>query len=323
MTPADLASYSAVRRAPLTGSYRGYPIVVFPPPSSGGVTLLQILGMLERYDLAASGPGSSLTVHRMAEAERRAFADRARWLGDPEFTRVPVAGLLDPGYLARRAAGILDDAATASAALGPGDPAPESGGDTLHLSVADVRGGAVAMTVTLNSWFGAAIVAPGTGVLLNNEMDDFAIAPNASNQFGLLGGAANAVAGGKRPLSSMAPTIVEHPSRGARPRLVLGSPGGPTIITTVAQVIANVVDHGMDIQDAVDAPRFHHQGHPDRLDHEVRAFPADVAQALTARGHALAPREPIGNVAVIATGAPDGTWLGASDPRDEGEAKGY
>ncbi len=319
----DLARYEPLPRDPVEGSYRGLRVVSFPPPSSGGIVLLEILGMLERFDLAASGLGSSLTVHRMAEAEKRAFADRARWLGDPDYFRVPVRGLLDRKYLAQRSATIRDDEATPSAAVAAGTPPDREGAQTTHLSVGDSKGGAVALTTTLNSWYGTARVAAGTGVLLNNEIDDFALAPGVPNQYGLVGeGDANAVAAGKRPLSSMCPTIVERQGEAGRPLLVIGSPGGPTIITTVLQILVDVVDHRLALQEAVDAPRFHQQWLPDRIDHEAHAFPADVARALATRGHVLQERGPIGDAEAIGV-APDGAWLGAADPRGEGSAAGY
>jgi gamma-glutamyltranspeptidase/glutathione hydrolase len=317
----DLAAYRVAWREPLLGSYRGHRVVTFPPPSSGGIVLLQILGMLERHDVAGAGFGSSAAIHLMVEAERRAYADRSRHLGDPSFHDVPVAELLDPEYLAARAAGIRADRATPSAEIRPGELARAEPTDTLHLSVTDAEGRAVALTTTLNEAFGAALVAEGTGVLLNNEMDDFALAPDAPSAWGLTGGAANAVAGGKRPLSSMSPTIVEPAEGGTRPLLVLGSPGGATIITSVLQVLVNVVDHGMSLADAVHAPRVHHQWLPDVVRHEPYALPADVALALTARGHALERVERLGNVNAIAA-VPDGTWLGVADPRRSGSAAG-
>jgi gamma-glutamyltranspeptidase/glutathione hydrolase len=265
----------------------------------------------------------------MAEAARRAFADRARWMGDPAFVTVPVRGLLDPAYVAARAATIDDARATPSTAVGAGAPVFEEGGQTLHFSVVDARGGAVALTTTLNSYYGSGIVAAGTGILLNNEIDDFSIAAGVANQYGLVGGEANAPAPGKRPLSSMSPTIVEAREPGTRALLVLGSPGGPTIISSVIETIVNVIDHGMSLSEAVSAPRFHHQWIPDRIDHETGAFPADVADALRARGHALAIHKsdgragPMGNVAAIALDPVDGSWLGAADPRDEAAAGGY
>jgi gamma-glutamyltranspeptidase/glutathione hydrolase len=323
MQATDLADYRPVSRDPLAGHYRGYRVVSFPPPSSGGVALLQILGMLEPFDLRAAGAGSSLAIHLIAEAERRAFADRFRWLGDPDFVEIPLAGLLAPDYLARRAAGIDPDRATPSSEIRPGEPAIHEPAETMHLSVADEQGGAVALTITLNFWFGAAIVAEGTGVLLNNEIDDFSLAPGVPNAYGLIGGEANAVVPRKRPLSSMTPTIVERAGGGARPLLILGTPGGPTIISSVLQVLVNVIDHEMPLTAAVDAPRFHHQWQPDLLRHEIRAFPADVRQRLLERGHELEQLEALlGNVSAIGLAA-DGAWLGAADPWRQGTAAGY
>ena len=321
MTLDDLATYKVATREPLVGSYRGLRVVSFPPPSSGGVVLLQALAMLERFDLKASGATSSTTLHRIAEAERRAFADRSRFLGDPGFVDVPVGRLLDRAYLDGRSRSIRDDRALPSSEIGPGS-LPKERSHTLHVSVADARGAAVALTTTLNSWFGAAIVAPATGLLLNNEIDDFALAPGVANQFGLRGEAANAPAGGKRPLSSMCPTIVESASDEPRPLLVLGSPGGGTIISAVLQTILHVVDDGMTLQEAVDAPRVHHQWMPDRLDHETVGIPKDVLDALAAKGHTLHARSFTWNVAAI--GRDDkGRYTGAADPRGEGVALGY
>ena len=322
MTLADLAGYRAIPRTPLTGTYRGRTIVVFPPPSSGGIVLLQALAMLERFDLAASGAGSALTLHRIAEAERRAFADRTVYLGDPDFVNVPVKALLDPAYLAARAATIRDDRATPSRKTPPG-PLPVGGGmNTLHASFADNSGGAVALSTTLNSWYGAAVVAPGTGVLLNDEIDDFSLAKGVANQYGLVGGAANAVAGGKRPLSSMCPTIVEGNPGGARPFLILGARGGPMIISSVLQTILHVIDDGMTLQEAVDAPRIHHQWRPDEILYERRAFTPEVAAGLRRRGHTLTARGPIADVGPIGLDAV-GRYTGAADPRVEAVAAGY
>jgi gamma-glutamyltranspeptidase/glutathione hydrolase len=323
MSLEDLAGYEAKLRRPLEGSYRGHRVVTFPPPSAGGVILLQVLATLERYDLASSGPGSSLTVHLMAEAERRAFADRSRWLGDPDFVEVPLTRLLDPGYLARRGASIRPDRATPSTTVQPGDPLADGPGNTMHFSLADAAGRSVAFTITLNQWFGTGMVAAGTGVLLNNEIDDFALAPGAPNLYGLTGDRRNAVASGKRPLSSMTPTIVETRRGGTRPLLILGSPGGATIPTSVLQVLINVIDHGMPLQEAVDFPRFHHQWLPDRIRYERRAFPADVSVNLIARGHGLEQSDgPLGNVNAIGLAA-DGSWIGAPDPRRGGTAEGF
>lgn len=318
----DLAAYRPRLREPLVGHYRGHRILTFPPPSGGGVPLLQMLGMLERFDLHAAGAGSSQSLHLVAESARRAYADRSRWLGDPDFADVRVAELLDPAYLARRGATIDPERATPSEQVLPGELPPAEPEDTLHLSVADESGGTVALTTTLNLAFGCGLVAHGTGVLLNNEIDDFALAPGQPNTWDLLGSEANAVGGGKRPLSSMTPTIVERSDGSARPALVLGSPGGARIITSVLQVLLNVLDHGMPLQEAVNAPRIHHQWLPDRLVYEERGLPADVAAGLTRRGHRLeVSADPLGNVNAIATDA-DGTWLGAADPRRGGLAAG-
>jgi gamma-glutamyltranspeptidase/glutathione hydrolase len=322
MTVGDLARYRVVRRTPLIGSYRGRTIVTFPPPSSGGVVLLQILAMLERFDLASSKAGSALTLHRIAEAERRAFADRTVYLGDPDFVKLRVREILDPAYVAARGATIRDDRATPSSKIRPGSLPPHEGSNTLHVSVADDHGMAVALTTTLNSWYGAAIVAPGTGVLLNNEIDDFSLAVNVANQWGLVGGDANAVAGGKRPLSSMCPTIVESQPEGGRPLLILGARGGPTIISAVLQTILHIVDDGMTLQEALDAPRIHHQWLPDQIFYEPRAFTPEVAQGLTQRGHKLKERTPIADVAPIGLDAA-GRYTGAADPRVEAVALGY
>jgi gamma-glutamyltranspeptidase/glutathione hydrolase len=321
MTRADLAGYRPAHRDALEGSYRGRKIITFPLPSSGGIVVLQALAMLERFDMAASGPGSSLTLHRIIEAERRAFADRSRFLGDPAFVDAPVAKLLDPAYLAARSASIQDDRASSSTAILPGEPGKE-GLNTLHLSTADARGGVVALSTTLNSWFGAAIVAPGTGVLLNNEMDDFSLAAGVANQWNLLGEKANAVGPNKRPLSSMSPTIVESATPGERPLLVLGSRGGPTIISSVLQTILHVIDDGWNIQEAVDAPRIHHQWMPDAVKIEPHALSKDVAAALEARGHKLETRAPMGSITGIGLDA-QGRYTGATDPRDEPVALGY
>jgi len=322
MTLLDLARYRAIERAPLIGTYRGRTIVTFPLPSSGGIVLLQALAMLERFDLAASGAGAAITLHRIAEAERRAFADRTVYLGDPDVIDVPVKALLDPAYLAARTATIRDDRATPSSTIHPGTLPGIEGENTLHFSIADDRGGAVALSTTLNSWYGAALVAPGTGVLLNNEIDDFSLGKGVANQFGLVGGNANAVAGGKRPLSSMCPTIVESDTLGPRPFLILGAPGGPTIISSVLQTILHVVDDGMTLQEAVDAPRIHHQWLPDEILYERRAFTPEVAAGLRLRGHTLTERGPIGNVCAIGIDA-EGRYTGAPDPRDEAVALGY
>ncbi|MBD3866590.1 MAG: gamma-glutamyltransferase [Acidobacteria bacterium] len=325
MSLEDLKEYKPVLREPVHGLYRGYLITSFPPPSSGGLVVLQILEMLEPFDVAGSGFGSSRTIHLMVEAERRAYADRATWMGDPDFFKVPLKELLDPDYLAGRAGSIDPEQATRSGQVAAYKPVPEESPETLHFSIADGEGGIVSMTTTLNSSYGSGIVARGTGILLNNEIDDFAIAPGVPNQFGLVGGEANAIAGGKRPLSSMTPTIVSTSPTAAysRPVMALGSPGGSRIITSVLQVLLNVLDHHMPLQEAVDAPRFHHQWLPDTVWYERSMLPADVAAGLTRRNHALEPSgRPMGNVAAIWF-ENDGTIHGAADPRGQGKAAGH
>ncbi|ANM32030.1 hypothetical protein ABI59_02255 [Acidobacteria bacterium Mor1] len=324
MTLQDLADYKPVWREPLVGSYRGYRVVTFPPPSSGGIALLQMLGMLEAHDLAKSGAGASRTIHRMTEIERRVYADRSRWLGDPDFYDVPTAELLDPAYLRLRAADISMDEATPSEKVAPGEPRAVESRQTLHFSVADRDGGAIAMTTTLNGPLGTGMVGEGTGVLLNNEIDDFALAQGVANTWGLLGGEANAVKGNKRPLSSMTPTLLEQQEGGDwKLRMVLGSPGGGKIITSVLQVLLNYVDHDMHAQAAVNAPRFHHQWHPDELMLEPTGFVHDVIQALEKRGHRVTvQRGMFGNVNAIEA-AEDGGWIGAPDPRRESRAAGH
>ncbi|MCP3980375.1 MAG: gamma-glutamyltransferase [bacterium] len=320
----DLAAYRPVERIPIERTYRGYRVISFPPPSSGGVALLQILSLLDPFDFSTYGPGSSFAVHLLTETERLAYADRSKWLGDPGFGEIPVDALLDEDYLRERGQLLRTNHATRSTRIQPGEPIEVPHGETLHFSVADRHGGAVSVTLTLNSALGTGIVAPGTGVLLNNQIDDFAVAPGLPNQYGLIGGAANAIEPGKRPLSSMTPTIVEHAQPSPRPFLVLGSPGGATIITSVAQVLINVIDHGMPLQEAVDAPRVHHQWLPDRLYYEPRALAHDTISRLHSMGHALEQRQKmLGNVNAIGVDPETGDWLGAPDPRRASAAAGH
>jgi len=323
MTLEDLANYQVQTREPISGSYRGQRVISFPPPSSGGVILLQMLGMLERYPISKWGPLASRTVHLMAEIERRAYADRSRWLGDPDFFAVPTTALLEASYVRGRMRDFSPKRATPSAKTLPGELRVGESDETLHLSVADATGATVSLTTTLNAAFGSGIVAAETGILLNGQIDDFALAPGIPNLWGLIGSEANRVQGGKRPLSSMTPTIVECAEPGPRPCLVLGSPGGSRIITSVFQVVTNVIDHSMPLQAAVDQPRFHHQWLPDRIDHEAWTFPEDVRQALEKRGHTLhRPSFQLGNVNAI--GLDDaGRWIGAPDPRRQGAARGF
>ncbi len=317
ITIEDLEGYAVVERKPLTGSYRGYQILTAPPPSSGGVGVLQMLGVLESSGYEKSGAGSAATVHYLAEAMRRYFADRSEHMGDPDFVRVPVAGLLDKRYIARLRQSIDPERATPSEQVRPGSPAPVESSETTHYSILDREGNAVAVTYTLNGGYGSGVTVPGLGFLLNNEMDDFAAKPGAPNYYGLVQGEANAIQPRKRPLSSMTPTIV---LREGRPWLIAGSPGGPTIINTVLQVIVNVIDFGMNVQEAVDWPRCHHQWLPDRLRVEP-GFSPDTLRLLEARGFKLEKTRSIGEVAAILS---DGGWLhGAADSRAEGKAAGY
>lgn len=309
ITMDDLANYRAVIRKPVTGTYRGFEIVSMPPPSSGGVHIIQMLNILENYPIRDMGFGSADVMHLMAEAMRRAFADRSKHLGDPDYYDVPLEWLTDKAYAAELSAKIDMKRATPSSEVLPGKPPGYESMDTTQLSVMDGRGNAVSLTTTLNFSYGSGIVVPGAGFLLNNEMDDFSSKPGVPNAFGLLGGDANAIEGGKRPLSSMTPTIV---LRDGRPYLVTGSPGGSRIITVVLQIIVNVIDHGMNIADAVVAPRMHHQWQPDILQVEP-GFSPDTLSLLEARGHKLGRGRVMGaGESILYDG---GIFYGAADPR--------
>lgn len=320
ITLEDLKHYRVVERKPIEGSYRGLTIYSVPPPSSGGVGLVEMLNILETYPLSRYGGASSRTVHLLAEAMKRAFADRAEFLGDGDFVRIPVASLISKRYAAERRTTIDPYLATPASALSGGNSAGHESEQTTHFSVVDKDGNAVANTYTLNGGYGSGVTIPGTGILMNNEMDDFSSQPGSPNSYGLVHGEANAIAPNKRPLSAMTPTIV---LRDGKLYLVLGSPGGPTIINTVLQTLVNVVDFGMTIQEAVDAPRVHHQWMPDRLVLEKTGFPIDVVDALKARGHSVEIRSSIGDCQAIMIDPQDGTRLGAADPRMDGKAAGY
>jgi gamma-glutamyltranspeptidase/glutathione hydrolase len=313
MTLEDLKSYAAAIRAPMRGSYRGYDIVSMPLPSSGGVVLLETLNILEGFPLGDMKQGSALSLHVMIEAMKRAYADRARYLGDPAFVSVPVAALTSKEYAAKQRASIdLDRATPWTDVLSA--RSPREGSNTTHFSVVDSFGNAVSNTYTLNFSYGVGLVADGTGVLLNNELDDFTAAPGASNAFGLVGFEANLPGPGKRPLSSMTPTIV---LKDGKPVLVTGSPGGSRIISAVMQVIINVLDYHMDVAAAVAAPRVHHQWLPD----EVRAeygFSDDTLAALRAKGHRVI--QPLGLTSANSIAVTDKGLLGAPDPRSRGAA---
>ena len=309
LTAADFAAYRVPESAPLTCTYRGYRVETAPPPG-GGATVCQILNILQFYDLGELGFHAAEAVHIMAEAFRLAFFDRNTYLGDPAFVHAPLHRLLSTDYAARLR-GTIGDRATPSASLGPAVAPPGEGQETTHFSVLDKSGGAASVTYTLNGGFGAGVIAGNTGFLLNDEMDDFTIKPGVANQFGLVQGEANAIAAGKRPLSSMAPTIV---LRDGRVRMVLGSPGGPRIITAVVQTILNVIDYGMNAQQAVDAPRLHQQWLPDLLYAERFALSPDTKALLLQMGYRIRRQQPSGAVELIASGAltPGGSMAGGS-----------
>ena len=321
ITHEDLANYRSIWREPIRGAYRGHAIISMPPPSSGGVLLVQMLNMLEAYDLGGMGFGSAAAMHHIIEAERRAYADRAEHLGDSDFFPVPIARLIDKAYARERFADFDPKRASRSASIGAGAMPPPESPDTTHVSVMDGAGNAVAFTTTLNLSYGSKIVAQGTGILLNNEMDDFSAKPGVPNAFGLVGGDANAIAPGKRMLSSMSPTLVV---KDGEVLLVTGSPGGSTIITTTLQVIVNLIDHGMSLSDAVGQPRFHHQWLPDQVVYETPGFSPDTLAKLRAMGHDnLVPYtfgRGIGDANSVLRGA-DG-FHGMSDPRNAGAAVG-
>jgi len=313
MTAEDFKAYRVKERKPVTGKYRGHTIVSMPPPSSGGTHLIEMLNILESYDLKKTGPTSAETAHLMIEAMRRAYADRAVYLADPDFVRVPVHGLISKSY-ARTISKNIGERATPSSEIRNGDPVAAEGDNTTHFSVVDRFGNAVANTYTLNLSYGNGLIADGTGVLLNNELDDFAAKPGVPNAFGLVGATANAPAPRKRPLSSMTPTIV---LKDGKPYLVTGSPGGSRIITTVLQIIVNVLDHGMDVADAVAAPRIHHQWLPDAVFAE-KTYPETVLKGLEERGHRFATRVPNTSANSILI-TKDG-FAGAADTRTRGAA---
>jgi gamma-glutamyltranspeptidase/glutathione hydrolase len=318
ITLQDLAAYEAKLRAPVFGTYRGHVIASMPPPSSGGVHLIQILNILEGFPLGFLGHNGADTIHLLAESMKLAYADRGKHLGDADFTPVPVEGLIAKRYANALRERIDLDRARPATAIVPGDPLTYESADTTHFSIMDAAGNVVANTYTINFSYGAGIVAEGTGILLNNEMDDFSAKPGVPNAYGLRGGEANAIEPGKRPLSSMTPTIV---FRNARPLLATGSPGGSRIITTTAQVIMNVIDHGMGLADALAAPRMHHQWLPDELRVE-RGISPDTIALLRERGHEVIVRDAMGSANSVLR--LDDGFAGAADPRRAGaSAAGY
>jgi gamma-glutamyltranspeptidase/glutathione hydrolase len=332
VTAEDLAAYEVKEREPVRGSYRGYDVISAPPPSSGGVALVEILNILEGFDLAKLGNRSGDAIHLEVEAFRRAFYDRAEFMGDPDFAKVPVAQLIDKKYAAAWRESIDTNQASLSQTLkrppifnelereaqlrSTTIREPEN---TTHYSVVDAEGNAVSVTTTLNDSFGSRVTAEGLGFLLNDEMDDFTSKPGVPNGYGLIQGPANAIGPGKRPLSAMTPTIV---LKDGKLFLVLGSPGGPTIITTVANVLIGVVDFSLDIQEAVNAPRFHHQWLPDQIMVEDRLSP-DTMNVLRSKGHKLTVRHFWGDAECIVIDPKTGERLAGADGRNNGKAVGY
>jgi gamma-glutamyltranspeptidase/glutathione hydrolase len=324
----DLRTYEPTLRQPLRTTYRGHEILTMPPPSSGGIAVIEMLNMLEAYDLKAMGWHSAQYTHTLVEVMRRAFADRAKFLGDTDFVKVPVSALVDPKYAAERRRTIDPLRASSSREEGAGNPAPYESPDTTHFTIVDRHGNIVTNTYTLNDSYGSGVTARGTGVLLNNEMDDFTSKVGVANDYGLIQGEANAIQPKKRPLSSMTPTIV---LKDGKPLFAIGSPGGPTIINTVLHVIVNVVDFDMDIQQAIDAPRFHHQWQPDFIFWEAFGVNPDTRKMLEAMGHKFreipgmsrnAPSD-IGDAHGVMIDPATGMRMGASDPRLGGMAVGW
>lgn len=313
MTLEDLRGYVPKERQPLRGNYRGYEVISMPPPSSGGAVLIEMLNILEGFDLKTFDSASSDRYHLMTEAMRRAFADRAEYMGDSDFVRVPVAGLVDKSYAAKLRRTIESERASTSETVKAGQPIGYESEETTHFTVIDAEGNAVANTYTLNNSYGSAAVAKGTGLILNDEMDDFAAKPGTPNMYGLIQGERNAVAPHKRPLSAMTPTFVLR--KDGSLWFTVGSPGGPTIINTVLCVITNIVDYDMDIQQALDAPRIHHQWLPDELVFEPYGLSGDTQKALIARGHKLAKPRYLGDAEGIMIEEKTGVRLGATDPR--------
>ncbi|MCC9138319.1 gamma-glutamyltransferase [Pontibacter silvestris] len=315
----DLKAYQSVWREPVTSNYKDYKIISMPPPSSGGIALIQLLTITEDYPLKKWGWNTLETAHLMIEAERRVYADRAKHLGDPAFYDVPVEGLLDRAYIKGRMSDYSPEKATDSDDISAGNPAPYESPNTTHYSIVDQEGNAVSVTTTLNSSFGAKVFVGGAGFLLNNEMNDFSVKPGYPNIYGLVGGEANAIAPGKRMLSSMTPTILE---KNGNLFMVVGSPGGSTIITSVYQTILNVVEHGFTMQGAVNAGRFHHQWKPDGVLAEWRAFSFGEFLRLWLKGHKTVPNSGIGRVDAVLV-LPDGRLEGGADPRGDDAAAGF
>lgn len=317
ITAEDLAAYHSVWRKPLEFNFGELHIITMPPPSSGGIILQQLLGMVRPHKIKSLGFHTPESIHLMAEAERRAYADRAEHIGDPDFWKVPVSEITSPAYLKKRMKDFNKKMATPSSAVAAG--ALKESEETTHFSIVDTEGNAVSVTTTLNDSYGSRAVVTGAGFILNNEMDDFSAKPGAPNLYGAIGGKANAIVGHKRPLSSMTPTIVTQKDK---VWMVVGTPGGTTIPTSVFQVILNVSRFGMSLPDAVKAGRFHHQWLPDQIFVEENTMPEELLAKLKALGHTIHLREPIGRVEAILR-LPDGTWQGVADPRGGDAAKGF
>ena len=315
----DLKNYQSVWRAPIKMDYKGYNIISMPPPSSGGLALSQLLSMVEPYDLNELGYHTPASIHLMTEAERRVYADRATHLGDPDFHSVPVEDLINNDYLQYRMTNFNEKEATKSEVIKAGEFALEESEETTHYSIVDSDGNAVSVTTTLNGGYGSKVIVGGSGFLLNNEMDDFSSKPGFPNSYGLVGGEANAIAPGKRMLSSMTPSIVD---KDGELFMVVGSPGGSTIITSVFQNIVNVIDHGMSMQESVSAGRIHHQWLPDAVFYETNALDSGVVNDLRSLGHEMKERGPYGKVDAILV-LPDGRLEGGADPRGDDKAEGY
>ncbi|WP_299184535.1 gamma-glutamyltransferase [uncultured Psychrobacter sp.] len=309
MSLQDLANYEAIAREPVKGDYRGYEIVSMPPPSSGGIHIVQILNILEGYPLKDYGHNSAQTIHLMAEAMQLAYADRAEYLGDSDFIDVPASGLTSQAYADQLRTLIDPNKATPASTIKANNPLPYESDQTTHFSIVDKDGNAIANTYTLNFSYGTGLVADGTGILLNNEMDDFSAKPGTPNGYGLLGGEANSVEANKRPLSSMSPTLV---FKDDKPYIVTGSPGGSRIITTVTQILSNVIDHDMNIAEATHAPRIHDQWLPDEIRTE-KALNIDTVKKLESMGHTVSPKATMGSTQSIML-TPNGVY-GSSDPR--------
>jgi gamma-glutamyltranspeptidase/glutathione hydrolase len=315
----DLARYESVTRVPVTAEYRGYKIITVPPPSSGGIILIQLLAMIEPYPLKDWGFHSTRTIHLMIESEKRAFADRSEYLGDPDYMKITVDNLTNRKYILDRMSTFKESKATPSLEISHGSPEGYISGETTHYAVVDKMGNAVSATTTLNGTFGNSIVVDSAGFLLNNQMDDFSVKPGYPNMYGLIGGETNSVQSGKRMLSSMTPVIVE---KEGKLFLVAGSPGGSTIPTTVFQILVNVIDFGMSIQEAVDAGRFHHQWLPDRTSYEKNSIDSIILKQLIEMGHTFSERGSIGSVNSILM-LPDGKKAGGADKRGYNSSAGY